>query len=156
MVNGKIIPSQKMQVSEKTKNRLFRYILKEGDFIIARRGEMGRSAIVTKHEDGFLCGTGSFFLDLHSQINREFILQLFQSDLVREYLRSASNGATMSNLNQSILLNMVISLPSVEEQKAIVEKVNGLMALCDQLEQEIETHQTTQEDWMQSCLREVV
>jgi type I restriction enzyme, S subunit len=30
------------------------------------------------------------------------------------------------------------------------------MALCDQLEQEIETHHTTQEHWMQSCLREVV
>lgn len=27
------------------------------------------------------------------------------------------------------------------------------MALYDKLEQEIETHQTTQEDWMQSCLR---
>jgi len=38
----------------------------------------------------------------------------------------------------------------------IVEKLNGFMALCDQLEQEIETHQTTQEHWMQSCLREVV
>jgi type I restriction enzyme R subunit len=39
---------------------------------------------------------------------------------------------------------------------AIVEKVNGLMSLCDQLEKEIDTHQTTQEQWMQSCLREVV
>lgn len=38
---------------------------------------------------------------------------------------------------------------------AVIEKVGVLMAQCDKLEQEIETHQTTQEHWMQSCLREI-
>jgi hypothetical protein len=29
------------------------------------------------------------------------------------------------------------------------------MALCDTLEKGVETHQTTHEQWMQSCLKEV-
>ena len=50
---------------------------------------------------------------------------------------------------------MHFSFPPLAEQKANVEKVNTLMALCDHLENEIETRTTTQENWMQSCLREV-
>jgi len=156
MVDGNIVPSINMQISNETKMRLARYVLKEGNIIVARRGEMGRCAIITKKEEGFLCGTGSFFMDLNHEINRKFIYLLFQSGMIREYLIQASNGATMSNLNQTTLLNMIIPLPPIEEQKSIVEKVNTLMTLCDKLEQEIETHQITQEQWMQSCLREVI
>jgi len=65
MVQGEIVPSNKMQVSKETVKRLSRYILHEGDIVIARRGEMGRCAIINKKEEGFLCGTGSFFMDLN-------------------------------------------------------------------------------------------
>ncbi|WP_373524573.1 restriction endonuclease subunit S [Aquiflexum sp.] len=65
-------------------------------------------------------------------------------------------GVSQGNLNLSLIRGFMVSLPPLEEQKAIVEKVNSLIALCDKLEQEIENHQTTQEEWMQSCLREVV
>ena len=49
----------------------------------------------------------------------------------------------------------IITIPPLEEQKVIVEKVNSLMALCDELEQQIETSQTQIEQLMQSCLKEV-
>ena len=50
---------------------------------------------------------------------------------------------------------MKVSLPSLDEQKEILIKVNSLMALCDELEQQIETNQTQIEQLMQSCLKEV-
>ena len=155
LVNGKIIPSTKMQVSEETVNRLSRYILNQGDIVIARRGEMGRCAIVSENENGFLCGTGSFFLKLNKLIQRQFIYLLFQSELIRGYLTHSSNGVTMSNLNQTTLLNMIVPVPPLEEQKAIVQKVNVLMGLCDALEQEVQQTQEHSEQLMQSCLREV-
>lgn len=46
-------------------------------------------------------------------------------------------------------------LAPLEEQKAIVEQVNNLMALCDSLEEHIENSQTQIEQLMQSCLKEV-
>ena len=53
--------------------------------------------------------------------------------------------------------NLVVPfpLPPLEEQKAIVQKVNALMGLCDRLEQEVNLSQEHSEMLMQSCLREV-
>ena len=155
LVNGQIIPSAKMQVSEETVKRLSRYVLNQGDIVIARRGEMGRCAIVTENENGFLCGTGSFFLKLNKRIQRQFVYQLFQSELIRDYLTYSSNGVTMSNLNQATLLNMIVPLPPLEEQKVLVQKVNSLMGLCDKLEREVQQSQEHSEQLMKSCLREV-
>ena len=63
MVNGKIVPSDKMMISEATRRRLSSYILHAGMIVLGRRGEMGRCAVVTEKEDGWLCGTGSFFME---------------------------------------------------------------------------------------------
>jgi type I restriction enzyme S subunit len=65
-------------------------------------------------------------------------------------------ASSQVNISQANIKGIYFPLPSKQEQTAIVEKVNGMMALCDQLEQKIESHQTTQEQWMQRCLREVV
>lgn len=77
-------------------------------------------------------------------------LKGMEKTLLKDYVKY---GMTVHSLKYTEFELLPVPLPTLEEQKAIVEKVNGLMALCDQLEQEIETHQTTQEEWMQSCLR---
>ena len=57
------MPSDKMMISEATRRRLSSYILHAGMIVLGRRGEMGRCAVVTEKEDGWLCGTGSFFME---------------------------------------------------------------------------------------------
>lgn len=79
------------------------------------------------------------------------------SRVTRDYYeRCAKRTTNLASINKTQMRSTPIAFPPIEEQKIIVEKVNALMALCDKLEQEIETHQTTQEHWMQSCLRAVV
>ncbi|WP_439481291.1 restriction endonuclease subunit S [Cyclobacterium plantarum] len=79
-----------------------------------------------------------------------YMLQLYN------HMNDSKFGAAFPNINTRFLAEMLFPLPPLEEQKSIVGKVKGLVTFCDQLEQEIENHQTTQEQWMESCLREVV
>jgi type I restriction enzyme S subunit len=132
--NEKIVPIDKMAVDDKTLERLASFKLKSGDIVMARRGEMGRCAIVTEGESGWLCGTGSLILRPSALIYARFLVLVIGSPFGREYLGSSSVGATMQNLNQSILLNLPFGLPPIVEQQRIVAKVDDLMALCDQLE----------------------
>jgi len=57
-------------------------------------------------------------------------------------------------LNLPQLRNLLIPLPPLKEQKAIVAKVEKLLATCDQLEQQITTAKTHSEQLMQAVLKE--
>ncbi len=62
IVEGSIRPDPNKLIKEATKSRLAGYILRTGDIVVARRGEIGRCAVVGPTEDGWVCGTGCFFV----------------------------------------------------------------------------------------------
>lgn len=130
----RIIPIAKMAVDGDTLARLASFKLRCGDIVMARRGEMGRCAIVSVHEAGWLCGTGSLILRPSELIFTKFLVLIIGSPFGRDFLGGNSVGTTMQNLNQSILLKMPFGLPPLAEQHRIVAKVDELMALCDRLE----------------------
>ncbi len=133
IVGSKIMPSAKMMVSRATKERLATYVLRKGDVVIARRGELGRCAVITEAEDGWLCGTGSFFVRLSKLIDEQYFVMLFGSRAVKAILKQRSIGTTMSNLNHGILNELDLFLPPVEEQREIVARADELRTEIERL-----------------------
>jgi type I restriction enzyme S subunit len=154
--NERIVPIPKMAIGVKTLERLATFKLKENDVVMGRRGEMGRCAVVTKKEVGWLCGTGSLILRFTKDISPWFIVKLMSAPSIRAYLGGASVGATMQNLNQSILNEMPIGLPPLPEQNRIVAKVDELMALCDELETRLTTTTATRSQLLGATLVEAL
>lgn len=144
MINSEIREDLTITVNIDKAKELRSYKLFENDIVMARRGEMGRCALVTKREENWLCGTGSFVLRFNDALSRRFILLLFRTSYVCGYLGGKSIGTTMTNLNHSILNKMPLLLPPVTEQHRIVEKVDELMAICDQLKARLSDAQTRQ------------
>jgi len=134
IVAGRIIPSPDTTISPAKKRQLRRYALQEGDVVIGRRGEMGRCAVVTKKEDGWVCGTGSLFVRPHAKLLPSFLHILISSPAAIAYLEESNVGSTMANLNQGIFHQMEIPLPDVEEQHEIVHRVEALFKIADQVE----------------------
>ena len=58
------------------------------------------------------------------------------------------------SLSMETIRKVRIPIPPLNEQKRIVEKVDQLMALCDELEKNIEQAKKDSELLMQSVLRE--
>jgi len=133
IVDEHIIPSERMMVSKETTERLSSYKLQKGMIVMGRRGEMGRCAVVTDAEDGWLCGTGSFFMVPSSLICCDYLIKFFASVYAKRYLGGESVGSTMNNLNHTILSKMPVPLPPLAEQQRIVDRVNELLAVCDKL-----------------------
>jgi type I restriction enzyme S subunit len=66
-------------------------------------------------------------------VNVDFFLNTYST------IKIVGTGTTVAGIKQEELLSYVIALPPIEEQHRIVAKVDELMALCDQLEQQTET-----------------
>lgn len=153
--DGRIVPIESMAIGADTLKRLEVFRLKEGDIVMARRGEMGRCAIVTKAEDGWLCGTGCLVLRMPTGLYAPFLALLIGAPEAREYLGGASVGTTMQNLNQGILAKMPVGVPPLAEQRRIVAKVDQLMALVDRLESQLTASRTVGEKLLEALVVEL-
>lgn len=73
-----------------------------------------------------------------------------------ERLNSSLKGAAIPHLDTKKLLNEVSGLPSLDEQYRIVSKVDELMALCDQLEQETDANISAHQALVKALLDSLV
>ncbi|MEO8098134.1 MAG: restriction endonuclease subunit S [Acidobacteriota bacterium] len=134
IVDGRIVPSDRMMVSEATRGRLSSYVLRADDIVIGRRGELGRCALVTDNEAGWLCGTGSFFVRFSGEMDGEFFVAQFSSAQFRSRLEGEAVGTTMSSLNHGILNNLRILVPTLTEQREIMSKARKVQEAVQGLE----------------------
>jgi len=121
-----IEPDQRKTVSKATAERLKSYIMSKGDIVIGRRGEMGRCAVVTDIEDGWLCGTGSFFIKPSSRCDARYLVRFLRSEACKARLEKMAGGAVMPNLSNTDLGNFTLDLPPLHRQRDIVEKIDSL------------------------------
>lgn len=134
IVGEVIVPDGRKMIGNETKGRLQSYVLKAGDVVIARRGEIGRCAVVSETQRGWVCGTGCFFIRPLEAVNPHFLAPLLRSAQYRKELERLSSGATMLNLSNKALSNLRVSMPDVKEQNKIVDRIVELREVCQEIE----------------------
>ncbi len=153
MKDGQVVPAVDFSVNQEKLNELRSYILKEGDVVFARRGEIGRCALITEKEDGFLCGTGSLFVRFTRRTNSKFMLALFNSPYVKEQLLSKATGATMLNINSTSVENLEMYLPTETKQEEILSCIDDLNDKCRSLQENCQKTLAFCDGLKQSLLR---
>ena len=123
IIDGRIVPDMSSTVTPEVAERLSHQQLREGEIVVGRRGEMGRCAVVTSSDAGWLCGTGSMKIVLSNRIDPMFACLFIRTPLIRGLLQIESVGSTMDNLNPEILSRIRIPLPPIQEQRFLIEKV---------------------------------
>lgn len=107
--------------------RLSRYLVTEGDIVYSRRGDVEKRALIREDESGWLCGTGC----LRIRFGKDGLDPLYASYYlghpnVREWVVRHAHGATMPNLNTSILSALPLVVPTNGEQRAIAHILGTL------------------------------
>jgi type I restriction enzyme S subunit len=143
MVGGRLKPSVAVTIRREKANELSRHVLRSGDIVIARRGELGRCALVTAAEEGWICGTGSLLLRCKvSVVIPAFFQLVFSSRGIEDMLSLSSIGATMANLNAGVVARQRLPLPPLDEQQRIVRYIENeadkVGIATSRLEREIE------------------
>ena len=128
IINGVVSCGENETITEDKAEELSSYRLEEGDVLLARRGEMGRCAAITRRENGYLCGTGSMFLrPLRDALAPEYLAALLSSKHMRSKLERVAIGTTLLNLNSTIVGDVLIPVPPIELKLRYARFLGGLM-----------------------------
>lgn len=138
LVGGKISEESIARVDKTHVERLCRHKIEVGDILYSRRGDVGRCAHVTKKEEGWLCGTGCLRVTIDSEKadSRFVFFQLQHPDTVG-WVEKHAVGATMLNLNTTILSSVPIRLPTLEIQKRIADILSAYDDLIENNQKQI-------------------
>lgn len=138
IVNGCISETSIARVEDDHVKRLSRHVISEGDIIYARRGDVGKCAYATKPQTGWLCGTGCLKVTINPQIAvPKFVFFQLQKQETIGWVEKHAIGATMLNLNTSILSDVPIELPSLSVQNRIVEILSRYDTLIENYQKQI-------------------
>ncbi len=152
IIDGQLVPTRTMTVTEVAIKQLAEFKLRTGDVIIGRRGDMGRCAVVQESQSGWLCGTGSLIIRCADDVVPDFLQRVLSSPRAIAAIEDASVGSTMSNLNQSVLSGLYVQFPPTAEQRAIAETLEDVDSLLGALTQLIGKKRDLKQAAMQQLL----
>jgi type I restriction enzyme, S subunit len=126
--DDQLCPDEKFSVIEDKASSLSLYRLRQGDIVLGRRGEMGRAAIATFEHEGMLCGTGSLILRPR-EVDSTFLHAVVTSPRMKAHLERNSLGATLPNLNATIVKAAPAPRPLRHIQASFADKVAACTGL---------------------------
>ena len=113
-------------IRERDRDRLSRHVMRKGDIVFSRRGDVTRRAYIDTKEEGWLCGTGCLLLRLeHPECDNRYLVRLLGLRETRLYLTQRAIGSTMPNLNQAILASVPVTLLPRKHQERIVDVLSA-------------------------------
>lgn len=112
-------------------------VFKKGDVLYSKlRPYLDK--VVVAHKDG-VCTTEILPLEMFGNVNSHYFMYALKRKDFLQYAATKVGGMKMPRLGTEDGRNAPFPLPPIEEQQAIVEKVEALMIQCQKLSQEIET-----------------
>src|SRR3989442_14877040 len=125
--DNRIVTDGIARITTKDAERLSRYCVRAGDIIYSRRGDVERRALVRVEEDGWLCGTGCLRVRFgDGPVDPLFASYYLDHPEVRGWIVRHAIGATMPNLNTSIMSALPFVVPPLPEQRAIAHILGTL------------------------------
>lgn len=115
-------------VSDKDRDRLSKYILREGDIVFSRVGSVDRCTYVTKEEDGWMFSGRCIRVRTNENANGRYLNFYFRQDKFKKMMLDISVGATMPSLNTKLMDNIPLRLPNIKTQQKIAKILSDLDA----------------------------
>ncbi|WP_339436787.1 restriction endonuclease subunit S [Pseudomonas sp. EL_65y_Pfl1_R32] len=113
-----------------------RGIPKVGDVLITTEAPLGNVAVIDITEK-FALAQRAICLQFHEGYSSSFAAIALQSSLLQEELARRSTGTTVKGIKASVLKEIGLPAPSIDEQNEIVHRVEQLFAYAEQLETKV-------------------
>ena len=151
LIHGGTISKTSKKVTDLAQKEVFKSIpIEAGIILMSFKLTIGKISILevpAYHNEAIISIYPSKF------VNKDFLFKILPSRAKAGISKSAIKGNT---LNSKSLAKLLIPLPPLPEQLRIVSKVNDLMAICNQLEQQHINSSETHKKLVQVLLHNLV
>ena len=103
-----------------------------GDILFAMIGTIGNPVLVNTEDEFSIKNVALFKNYPNKNVETKYILYFLKA--IKKQLKEEASGAVQSFLSLTYLRKLLIPLPPIAEQERIVEKIDEIMAICDQME----------------------
>ncbi|NBW76483.1 MAG: restriction endonuclease subunit S [Sphingomonadaceae bacterium] len=129
IATGRVDDEGIARVSIEHVERLAQHKLEVGDIVYGRRGDIGRKALIGDRERGWLCGTGCLRVTVGGGTDPRFLFYRLGHPETVEAIRNRAIGATMPNLNTTILREVELTVPDLATQ----QRISSILGAYDDL-----------------------
>ena len=155
LVNGRVSLDEMNFITSEKFNSLRGGKVRKGDQLYCLRGSLGKHAVFDIELKAAIASSLVILRPVLAECAPYFSLYL-DSAVAEIMLRRFDNGSAQPNLSSANLRRFEIPLPPLAEQYRIVAKVDGLLALCDQLKASIGAADTTRHRLLESLLQDAL
>lgn len=113
-----------------------KYQLETGDIVVSRSGSVGLSALVNEPPDAVFASYLIRFRPIDPRI-ADYLALFLRSALYWEQVEALAVGVGMNNINAKKLASIVVPVPPLAEQQAIVQRVRDLQIDIDLAREDI-------------------
>ena len=113
-------------VSDSDKERLNKYVLKEGDIVFSRVGSVDRCSYVDAAHDGWMFSGRCLRVRPNKHLDAMYLYYYFCLEETKQFVRNIAVGATMPSINTKLLGEVPIAFPSVEQQVRVAQLLSTI------------------------------
>ena len=113
-------------VSEIDKERLSKYILREGDVVFSRVGSVDRCSYVSREYNGWMFSGRCLRVRPCIEIDSQYLYYYFTLESTKQFVRGIATGATMPSINTKFMGEVPIAYPPIDEQRKIATVLSAL------------------------------
>ena len=127
-----------------------------GEVAVSMMGTIGKCCVVPEGIDLGIMDSHLIKIRLNEMMLPRFFEYVYESHAVFEQLRNLSKGSIMSGLNSSIVKSAYVTLPTLDEQKSIVDHLDIECGNIDSIIHEKELLIEDMETYKRSLIYEAV
>ena len=125
-------------IDEKKFNQMKRFEVHAGDILMSCSGTMGKTSIIPENYKEGIINQALLKLSTKDEISNKFLKLLMDSLLFQDALKGKTAGGAIQNVaSVSVLKNIHIPVPSLQEQQRIVDILDKFEASIQNLEAQL-------------------
>ena len=104
-----------------------------GDLMVTAVGTLGKTYIVKRTDQFYYKDASVICFENYGHIDSKYLKYVMQSEMMMNQIRGNSSGTTVATLTMVRMVEYLLPLPPLSEQKRIVATLEELLPLCERM-----------------------